>query len=484
MNLSFLRQSSEQRRDLILHGSIAKTLILLSFPTLMLGVVQSLMPLSDGLFINNVSGTLVASAVSYSQPVINTALALSQGIGTAAMALLGQMNGRGSFGQSRHIATQIIVFAFALGCIAAPIIALLSIPIANNISPEIMDNVRTYIGLYSLVIPFAFLEAIYNAIKNASGKPEATFIRMVLMLALKILFNFVFIVWLRLDVVGCVLASLCANVIVCGWMFFELFLKKSEEQFTLKGFRFDWQVLGQLIKIGIPSMLTSVLLNFGFFLINNEVQKYGAIALNGQGIANSITQVCFNLPSAFGAAVTTMVSMNVGAGMGARAKRCCFVGCIASAITAVVIIAIIVPLAPFLTVLFTRVPEVLDMANQSLNIYTYSVVGFGVCMVQQGAFIGLGRTKVPLFTGILRVWLLRYLFILATEQFLGVFAVFWGNLFSNYMAAIITTILILRVKWVSVINLDSSQKGGGPGLPEETDDNQERSEVPEQVSVR
>lgn len=101
--------------------------------------------------------------------------------------------------------------------------------------------------------------------------------------------------------------------------------------------------------------------------------------------------------------------------------------------------------------MFTRQPDVLDIANKSLHIYTYSVIGFGVCMTQIGAFIGLGRTVMPMIVNVLRIWFLRYLFILATEKYLHVFSVFWGNLFSNYACAVITTILILRVSWVSVI---------------------------------
>ena len=38
-------------------------------------------------------------------------------------------------------------------------------------------------------------------------------------------------------------------------------------------------------------------------------------------------------------------------------------------------------------------------------------IGFGIFTVEQGVFIGLGRTKMPLLTGIMRVWLLRYIFI-------------------------------------------------------------------------
>lgn len=454
MHLNLMHQSTEKRRDLILNGSISKTLMLLSLPTLMMGLVQSLMPLSDGLFINNVSGTYVASAVTYCQPYINIAIALSQGLGVAAMALIGQMNGRGEFKEAKHVSVQIIIFAFLLGIAAAPLMVVFAFPISGAVPKEISHDVFLYISLNSVVLPFSFLEAIYNAIKNANGKPEATFIRMIIMLLLKIIFNIIFIVALRWDIIGCVLSSLFANVLICVWMFFELFVKDGDDKLEMGGFRFDRKVIKQLIHLGIPSMLTSIMLNVGFCLINYEVQKYGAIVLNGQGIANNISTICFILPSAFGSAVTTMVSMNVGAGRGKRAKKCCAVGCVFSAITAVLIIGIIVPLSPVLTVLFTRQADVLDIANKALHIYTYSVVGFGICMVEQGAFVGLGRTKVPLITGVLRIWLLRYLFILATERYLGVFSVFWGNLFSNYLAAVITTILILRVSWVSTIHFD------------------------------
>ena len=122
-------------------------------------------------------------------------------------------------------------------------------------------------------------------------------------------------------------------------------------------------------------------------------------------------------------------------------------------ITAVILISIMVPLSPYLTVLFRREPEIIDIANNALSIYIYSILGFGICMTIQGAFIGLGKTKIPLLLGILRIWLLRYIFVLATEHVLQYYAVFWGNLFSNMTTALIATLLILRTKWVSAISI-------------------------------
>jgi putative MATE family efflux protein len=451
MRLAFLNQSTAQRRDLILNGSLIHTIIFLSVPTLMLGAVQALMPLMDGLFINNVAGTLVASAVTYSEPVVNMMSSLAQGLSVAAMAIIGQLNGRGNFAESKRTATQIVVSGSILGCLSSPLLLGAGALISRQVNPQIAHNVFLYLSLYSLVLPFSFMESIYNGIKNANGKPEAPFIRMVLMLALKIAFNFLFIYWLRLGIVGCVLSSLLANMIITVWMFYELFVKEGADRLELKDFHFDASIVRQLARIGFPAMLTSFMLNLGFFLINTETQKYGPVVLNGQGIASNITSVCFILPGAFSSAVTTMVSMNIGAGKPEKARRATIAGCIVSAITAVAVISVIVPLSSHLTLLFTRQSDVLAIADRALHIYTYSVVGFGVCMTIQGAFIGLGRTKVPLALGVLRIWLLRYIFILATEHALQYYAVFWGNLFSNYSAALIAIVLLSRVKWVSVI---------------------------------
>ena len=449
----FKSQSTEARRDLILHGSITNTLIMLSIPTLMMSLVQSLIPLMDGLFLNNVAGTVIASSVHFAEPIINMMTALSQGLGVAAMAIVGQYNGLGDFKNAKKIATQIVVTGVVFGIAMGPTLYVVSILVSMNLLPNIKENVFRYLSLYSFVMPMTFLAALYNGIKNANGKPEATLIRSIMLLLLKILFNFVYVYFLGLGIVGSVLASFSTYAIVTIWMYYDLFIKNSDDKLSLKEFKFDFSILKELMVIGVPSMLTTFLSNLGFFLINTEVEKYGAAILNGQGISNNIVNICFNMPAAFGSAVTTMVSMNIGAKYTEKARKSCYTGLIMAIITAAVLIAIVIPLTPYLTILFTRETEDLYVANRSLPIFAFGVLGFGVAMVVQGALIGLGRTRIPLIISILRIWLLRFIFIIITSKYLSYWSVFWGNLFSNTMAGIIAFIIILRVPWVSVINL-------------------------------
>lgn len=449
----FKSQSTEARRDLILHGPITNTLIMLSIPTLIMSIVQSMIPLMDGLFLNNVAGTVIASSVHFAEPIINMMTALSQGLGVAAMAIVGQYNGLGDFKNAKRISTQIVVIGVMFGIAMGPTLYVVSILVSMNLLPNIKENVFTYLSLYSFVMPMTFLAALYNGIKNANGKPEATLIRSIILLLLKVLFNFIYVYLLHLGVVGSVLASFSTYSIVTVWMYYDLFIKKGDDQLSLKEFKFDSTVLKELMIIGVPSMLNTFLTNLGFFLINTEVEKYGASVLNGQGISNNIVNICFNFTAAFGSAVTTMVSMNIGAKYNDKARKSCYTGIIMSVITAVVLIAIIIPLTPHLTILFTREAEDLYVANKSLPIFAFGVLGFGVAMVSQRALIGLGRTRIPLIISLLRIWFLRFIFILLTSKYLSYWSVFWGNLFSNTMAGIIAFVIILRVPWVSVINL-------------------------------
>lgn len=451
----FKSQSTEARRDLILHGSITNTLIMLSIPTLMMTLVQSMIPLMDGLFLNNVTNTIIASSVNFAEPIIMMMTALSQGLGVAAMAIVGQYNGLGDFKNAKRISTQIVVTGVLFGIAMGPTLYLVSILVSMNLHSGIKENVYQYLSLYSFVMPMTFLAALYNGIKNANGKPEATFIRSVILLLLKIVFNFVYVYFLHLEVVGSVLASFSTYTIVTAWMYYDLFIKEGDDRLSLKEFKFDSSILKELMIIGVPSMLTTFLSNLGFFLINSEVEKYGATVLNGQGIANNITAVCFNLPAAFGSAVTTMVSMNIGAKYADKAKKSCYTGMLLSAITAIILIAIVVPLTPHMTILFTRKPEDLYVANGALPIFALGVLGFGITMVAQGALIGLGRTRVPLIISILRIWFLRFIFIIVTTKYLSYWSVFWGNLFSNTMAGVIAFIIITRIPWVSVINMQT-----------------------------
>ena len=443
----FKAQSNEERRQMILHGKVINTLLFLSVPTLMVGVIQALIPLSDSLFLNRLTSVEVASSVTFSQPVLNIMIALSQGLGVATLVMLGRLYGKGRMLAVKETMLQIFVFSFFIGLLLIPVCMFTAFLISNNTTSEIRNNVYTYISLYSLIMPFIFLAAIYNSSKNAIGRPEVTFVRIFLLLILKIIFNSIFLYVLKMGIVGAVMASLFSYIVVTIWMFYDLFLKSGDIKLNLRSYTIKLPIIKRLLKIGFPSMLNYAFLYLGFFLINKEMEKFGAVALNAQGIASNINAICFILPSSIGTTVSSMISINMGIGNVKKSKDVFKVGWITGVTISILTIALILPISLPLVLTFTKVQKVIEIADKALHIYTYSVIGFSIFMIAQGVFIALGRTKVPLVMSILRIWLLRYIFILLTQKYLGLYSIFWGNLFSNTLAGIIFFILVKVIDW-------------------------------------
>ena len=443
----FKAQSNEERRQMILHGKVINTLLFLSVPTLMVGVIQALIPLSDSLFLNRLTSVEVASSITFSQPVLNIMIALSQGLGVATLVMLGRLYGKGRMLAVKETMLQIFVFSFFIGLLLIPVCMFTAFLISNNTTSEIRNNVYTYISLYSLIMPFIFLAAIYNSSKNAIGRPEVTFVRIFLLLILKIIFNSIFLYVLKMGIVGAVMASLFSYIVVTIWMFYDLFLKSGDIKLNLRSYTIKLPIIKRLLKIGFPSMLNYAFLYLGFFLINKEMEKFGAVALNAQGIASNINAICFILPSSIGTTVSSMISINMGIGNVKKSKDVFKVGWITGVTISILTIALILPISLPLVLTFTKVQKVIEIADKALHIYTYSVIGFSVFMIAQGVFIALGRTKVPLVMSILRIWLLRYIFILLTQKYLGLYSIFWGNLFSNTLAGIIFFILVKVIDW-------------------------------------
>ena len=443
----FKAQSNEERRQMILNGKVINTLLFLSIPTLLVGIIQALIPLSDSLFLNRLTSVEVASSVTFSQPVLNIMIALSQGLGVATLVMLGRLYGKGRMLAVKETMLQIFVFSFFIGLLLIPVCMFTAFLISNNTTSEIRNNVYTYISFYSLIMPFVFLAAIYNSSKNAIGRPEVTFVRIFLLLILKIIFNSIFLYVLKMGIAGAVMASLFSYIVVTIWMFYDLFLKSGDIKLNLRSYTIKLPIIKRLLKIGFPSMLNYAFLYLGFFLINKEMEKFGAVALNAQGIASNINAICFILPSSIGTTVSSMISINMGIGNVKKSKDVFKVGWITGVTISILTIALILPISLPLVLTFTKVQKVIEIADKALHIYTYSVIGFSVFMIAQGVFIALGRTKVPLVMSILRIWLLRYIFILLTQKYLGLYSIFWGNLFSNTLAGIIFFILVKVIDW-------------------------------------
>jgi putative MATE family efflux protein len=168
-------------------------------------------------------------------------------------------------------------------------------------------------------------------------------------------------------------------------------------------FRFRGSLLWEILRVGAPGSLNTVVANLTIVWLTGLVGNFGTYALAGYGMGARLEYLQIPLVFGLGSALVAMVGTSIGAGHVARAERVAWVGAaLAGGLTgAIGIFAALFPLGWM--GMFSREPAVLAAGSAYLRIVgpTYGFLGVGLALyfASQGA----GRLMWPLFAGILRL---------------------------------------------------------------------------------
>jgi putative MATE family efflux protein len=159
----------------------------------------------------------------------------------------------------------------------------------------------------------------------------------------------------------------------------------------------------EILRVGAPGSLNTVLTNLTIVLVTSLVGPFGPAALAGYGMGSRLEYLQIPLVFGLGGALVTMVGTNIGAGRRARAERVAWVGAgLAAAVTGGIGLA--AALFPHAWLgLFSADARVLAAGATYLRIVgpTYGFFGLGLALyfASQGA----GRLGWPLFAGFARL---------------------------------------------------------------------------------
>lgn len=207
----------------------------------------------------------------------------------------------------------------------------------------------------------------------------------------------------RLGIAGAATASIASFGL--GALALLIFLLSGRSLVTLRfrGVRLRRALFWDILRVGAPGALNTVLTNLTFVLLTGLVGPFGAAALAGYGMGARLEYLMIPLVFGLGSALVTMVGTNVGAGQVARAERVAWVGAgLAAAVTGSVgLLAAIFPGAWL--GLFSTDPDVLAAGARYLTIVGPCYGFFGVGLALYFASQGAGRLAWPLMAGFSRL---------------------------------------------------------------------------------
>lgn len=207
----------------------------------------------------------------------------------------------------------------------------------------------------------------------------------------------------RLEIAGAGLALIAyysaGSLVLLGYLCSHCSLVR----LTVFGVRFRRAWFWEILRVGAPGSLNTLLTNLNVALLTGLVGPFGTHALAGYGLGVRLEYLQIPLVFGFGSALVTMVGTNIGAGYMARAQRTAWVGAgLAAAVTGG--IGLCGALFPRLWLnLFSTDTAVLATGATYLRIVgpTYGFFGLGLALyfASQGA----GRLLWPLLAGVVRL---------------------------------------------------------------------------------
>jgi putative MATE family efflux protein len=199
----------------------------------------------------------------------------------------------------------------------------------------------------------------------------------------------------------------------------------------------DFKVVLKTVKIGLPISLAGLNFTIVYLVLTRIMSEFGTAAVASIPVGNRVESISYMTCHGFYMAVSSMVGQNLGAkDPGRAAKSVWTTAGIMSAIT-FGFGAIFVAIPEYITVIFSKEPEVIRISADYLRILGLSQVFMGFEFVFEGAFTGAGHTMPPTIVSVpgtlIRIPLAYYL---AISLGLGPIGIFWAITISTVIKGI------------------------------------------------
>ena len=370
--------------------------------------VQTLYNLTDMAFVGRLGGSAVA-ALTFSMPLVFLASGIAFGLGHGATSAVARHLGAGDRPGAGHAAEHAILLALAVGLAtaAAAIAFQLDLFRALGARDEPLRLATRYFGILAPGFVLVLLNGTFHAILAGEGDTRTPVALQGSGTLLNIGLDPVFIFAAGMGIRGAAVATVVSQSLVFLAFLVHLFVRRgSYVEFRFRAFRPSAATAAGLLRVGLPSSASMVLMAAGGMFYNRIVSAFGPDAVAGLGVGSRLDAVFFLPVIALATSMVTVVGMFFGAGRVDLIRSTVRYALTRSVAFAVAIGVLFWIFAPRLAGLFTTEPVIVDVAVGYIRVTTWAFPFIAVGIVSGSVFRGLGSGLPGLVLTSLRVLLI------------------------------------------------------------------------------
>ena len=285
---------NERNNKLELLGSapIPKALMALGMPIMIGMLINALYNLVDAYFVSGL-GKSQMGAISVVFPLGQVVVGLGLMFGNGAASYLSRLLGRGDKDTADKVASTALYSSILIGAIIILLSAIFLKPILVMLgaTETIMPYALTYARIYVLSCIFNVFNVTMNNIVSSEGAAKTTMCALLLGAVLNIGLDPLFIYTLDMKVEGAAIATAISQMVSTLVYLTYVLRKKSVFTFSIKEFSPTRQMVTEILKIGVPTLVFQLLTSLSIALINRASSNYGDSVIAGMGAVTRITSM-------------------------------------------------------------------------------------------------------------------------------------------------------------------------------------------------
>jgi len=368
-----MKKSEISQYEKMTQTPVEKLIISLAIPTIISMLVSNIYNLVDTAFVgtlgNSASGA-VGIVFGFMAILQAIGFLFGQGSGSIISRKLGQKNPE----EASEVASTGFFFAFSISLIAVIIsgIFLTQIIMLLGSTETIAPYAKTYITFILITAPFQVTSFTLNNILRYEGKAFYGMIGLMCGAFINIGGDALFMFGFKMGIAGAGLSTAISQTISFIVLTIPFFRGKTQCKIKLKKIAFKWNMIGNIIATGAPSLIRQGLSSVAAILLNFLSKPYGDEAIAGMSIVSRIFFFVFSIAIGVGQGFQPVSGFNYGAKKYSRLRKAFRFTSILSEILMFVLGTLIFIFAPKLVKLFRNDQTVIQIATRALR---YQCVG-------------------------------------------------------------------------------------------------------------
>ena len=287
---------------------------------------------------------------------------------------------------------------------------------------------------------------LFSTALTSIGDSKTPLVSLAISSVVNIVLDIVFLAWLNMGIGGAALATVIAQVFAAGWNFYQL-LRRGNVLPKLRHFRLRRYVMKELLRLSLPQMLSSAVINTGGLLVQRIINGHGVEFVMGLNASGRIFSTLYVVGYGLELAVLTYTGQNWGARQRDRirigTRFSVTIGFVSSALIGITVASF----APFLIrfLITDASEETIRIGAQALRTQVLFLPGMYLLCEYRAAIQGMGNALYPMLSGFSEL-AMRILACLVLPLFLGREGLYFVD-----AAAWIPTMLLMVVGYKSIL---------------------------------